>query len=293
MSPPPDIDALCSAELKSLVLQLLEEVAHLRRTIAAQRDEIARLKGGPGRPNIKPSGMDKATEPQPAEKHGARRRRGRTRTKLTIHEERTLAADAPPGSRFKGYAGFLVQDLSIRPLVARFHRERWRTPDGKTAMSPLPPGVDGHFGPELRRFALAQHHQGQVTAARLVTMLRGFGILISKRQVVRLLIAGKQSFLDEARAVLRAGLTNAAWITADAAGARHKGKNGFGAQIGDAQFTWFGTTGSKSRLNFLALLRAGHGDYVVNQEALASMRALRARRTRHRQLERACRSRLR
>jgi hypothetical protein len=29
---------------------------------------------------------------------------------------------------------------------------------------------------------------------RLVTMLRGFGIFISKRQVVRLLIAGKQSF---------------------------------------------------------------------------------------------------
>ena len=42
---------------------------------------------------------------------------------------------------------------------------------------------------------------------RLVTLLQGFGILISKRQVVRLLIAGKQNFLDEARDVLRAGLT--------------------------------------------------------------------------------------
>jgi len=36
---------------------------------------------------------------------------------------------------------------------------------------------------------------------RLVTLLRGIGILISKRQVVRLLIAGKQSFLDEAHDV--------------------------------------------------------------------------------------------
>ncbi len=109
--------------------------------------------------------------------------------------------------------------------------------------------------------------------ARLVTLLRGFGIVISKRQVARLLIAGKQSFLDEARAVLRAGLTNAAWITADDTGARHKGKNGFCTQIGNAHFTWFGTTDSKSRLNFLELLRAGHGDYVVNDEALAYMRA--------------------
>ena len=81
--------------------------------------------------------------------------------------------------------------------------------------------------------------------------------MISKRQVVRLLTDGKQSFLDEARAVLRAGLTNAAWITVDDTGARHKAKNGFCTQIGNAQFAWFGTTGSKSRLNFLELLRAG------------------------------------
>src|SRR5271166_3912643 len=274
---PPDIDALSPAELKSLVLKLFEEGAELRRLVAALRDEIARLKGGPGRPDIKPdakpSGMEKASEAQPSDPSGERRRRGGTRAKLTIHEERTLEADAPPGSRFKGYASYLMQDLMIRPHVTDFRRECWQTPDGTTVMAPLPTGVDGHFGPELRRFVLAQYHQGQVTAARLVTLLRGFGIVISKRQVVRLLIAGKQSFLDEARGVLRAGLTNAAWITVDDTGARHEAKNGFCTQIGNAQFAWFGTTGSKSRLNFLELLRAGHGDYIINDEALAYMRA--------------------
>jgi Transposase IS66 family len=272
MSPPPDIDALSTAELKSLVPRLLEEVAELRRTVAAQRDEILRLKGGPGRPNIKPSGMDKATEPRPGKTGGRRRGRGSTRAKLAIHEERTLRAEAPPGSRFKGYAGFLVQDLMIRPHVTHFRRECWQAPDGRTVMAPLPEGIDGHFGPELRRFVLAQYHQGQVTVPRLVTLLRGVGILISKRQIVRLLIAGKESFLEEARGVLRAGLANAAWVSVDDTGARHKATNGFCTQIGNAQFSWFATTGSKSRLNFLELLRAGHGDYVVNAEALAYMR---------------------
>ena len=276
MSPPPDIDALSPSELKSLVLQLLEEGAELRRMIAALRDEIARLKGGPGRPdvraNVRPSGMEKASEPKPTEPPG-RRRRGGVRAKLVIDEERKLEVDAPPRSRFKGYASYLVQDLMIRPHVTCFRRQCWRTPDGKTVIAPLPAGVDGHFGPELRRFVLAQYHQGQVTATRLVALLRGFGVVISKRQVVRLLIAGKESFLDEARAVLRAGLTDAAWITADDTGARHKANNGFCTQIGNVQFAWFGTTGSKSRLNFLDLLRAGHGDYVVNDEALAYMRA--------------------
>src|SRR6202161_2271938 len=277
MSPPPDFDALSPAELKSVVLELFEKLAESQRTIAALRDEIARLKGGPGRPdikaNIKPSGMEKAaSEPEPRKPLGKERRRGGVRAKLTIHEERKLEADAPAGSRFKGYASFVVQNLAARPHVTDFLRECCRTPDGKTVTAPLPPGVDGHFGPELRRLVLALYHQGQVTVARLVTLLKGFGILISKRQVVRLLIAGKQSFIDEARAVLRAGLTHAAWITVDDTGARHKGKNGFCTQIGNAHFTYFATTGSKSRLNFLEVLRAGHDDYVVNEQALAYMR---------------------
>jgi hypothetical protein len=70
MVPPADLDDFSPSGLKSLVLKLFEEVAELRRTVSAQRDEITRLKGGPGRPNIKPSGMDKATEPK-ASRHAA------------------------------------------------------------------------------------------------------------------------------------------------------------------------------------------------------------------------------
>jgi hypothetical protein len=58
----------------------------------------------------------------------------------------------------------------------------------------------------------------------------------------------------------------------DDTGARHAGKNGFCTQIGNDDFAWFGTRTSKSRLNFLDLLRAGHTDYVINQAALDYMR---------------------
>jgi hypothetical protein len=242
--------------------------------VAALRDEIARLKGGPRRPNIKPSGMERGTEPKPAGSSGDRKRpRGSTRAKLSIDEDRTIRVAAPPrGSRFKGYTSFVVQDLVIRPHVVHFRCERWQTPDGGMMTAPLPAGIDGHFGPELRRFVLAQYHQGQMTVPRLVALLRSFGIVISKRQVVRMLIEGRDGFRTEARDVLRAGLSSAAWITVDDTGARHKATNGFCTQMGNAHFAWFGTTVCKSRLNFLELLRAGHNDYIINAEALTYMR---------------------
>ena len=56
MAPPGDLDGLSHAKLKGLVVKQWEEMVELQRMVAALRDEIARLKGGPGRPNIKPSG---------------------------------------------------------------------------------------------------------------------------------------------------------------------------------------------------------------------------------------------
>jgi hypothetical protein len=107
---------------------------------------------------------------------------------------------------------------------------------------------------------------------RLTALLQSVGLSISKREAQRLLTEKQDGFVDEARDILRAGLQTSPWISVDDTGARHTAANGFCTQIGNDRFTWFGTRSSKSRLNFLDLLRAGHTDFVLNDAAFEYMR---------------------
>lgn len=286
--PPTDsLEGLSLAQLRGLVAALIGEVRGLEGRVESLeienqalraenqtlRDEIARLKNLPPRPPDKPtrpSGMEKAT--QPASGKGKRRRRGAKRDGGRVSREVTVAVSAPAGSRFKGYETILVRDLVLSAEVVRYRRECWVTPSGERLVAPLPAGIVGGWGTNLRRFILACHIQGQVTTERLTALLTGIGIDISKRQVVRLISEGLENFAAEDRDVLRAGLATAPWITVDDTSARHAHQDGYTTQIGDDRFTAFRTGRSKSREAFLATLRAGHSDYIINEEALAYMR---------------------
>jgi hypothetical protein len=215
--------------------------------------------------------MDSATEPAKPTKTEKPRFRGKVTPRVKV-EDLVVKIAVPEGSRFKGYEPFLVQDLVISATATCYQRERWVTPDGSTILAPLPDGIDGHFGPELRRFVLMQYHQGQSTLPRLATFLRSVGVAISKRQLQRLLTDKQESFVAEAQDVLRAGLETSPYVSVDDTGARHKAKNGFCTQIGNDWFTWFATRSSKSQLNFLDLLRAGHTYYGLNDAAYGYMR---------------------
>jgi hypothetical protein len=74
----------------------------------------------------------------------------------------------------------------------------------------------------------------------------------------------KQAFHKEKLDVLRTGLTHSSYIQTDDTGARHKGKNGYCTHIGNPFFAYFASRNSKSRVNFLELLRADFEDYVLN-----------------------------
>jgi hypothetical protein len=267
--------------IQSLMVIIEELSAHIHLLEENQqrlKDEIAILKGEKERPTFKPSKMDEETDKNQGDQAAADKRPGskkRSKTQqLQIHEEKIIqpTESIPEGSRFKGYRNFVVQDLVIHSHNTCYRLARWQTPDGEYLIGKLPDELkDRHFGNHLTSYILYQHHHCQVTQPLLLEQLREWGIDMSTGELNRLLLDDHEPFHVEKGALLTAGLSASSSITVDDTGTRHQGKNGYVTQIGNDFFAWFESTESKSRINFLGLLRAGQTDYQIEAEALYYM----------------------
>ncbi len=265
--------------LLDLAEQLIERVQQQDEQIALLKDEINILKGEKKRPVFKGSKLDKNTKSSHSSKPSSKKRPGSSKRKktrkLVIHEDKVIKPDGPlpPGSRFKGYRDFVVQDLSIESHNIRYRLEHWVTPGNESVTGKLPDSLSNqHFGPQLIGYILYQYHHCQTTQPLLLEQLREWGIDISSGQINQILLQGQDAFHAEKDDCLQAALAASSYVTVDDSGARHQGKNGFVTHIGNDLFGWFQSTDSKSRINFLELLRAGKTDYYLSEAALDYMR---------------------
>jgi hypothetical protein len=207
----------------------------------------------------------------PGRKRPGSAKRQKTAQLIIADEIVVPLADPPPGSVIKGYEDFVVQDLIIRPHVVRYRRERWQTLDGQNLVAELPADVrpDSHFGPNLISFIIHQYHNQHVTQPLLWEQLDQLGIDISTGQLSRILTEAKDAFHQEKAELLPAGLAVSTYVQVDDTGARHQGHNGSCLHIGNELFAYFESTDSKSRQNFLEVLRGADTDYAVNDFAVA------------------------
>ena len=266
-------------EKSAIVVQLLELIEQQASIIGQQaeqiqllKDEIARLKNQNPKPKIRPSSLGKKKKDK-SNKRKSKRAGSKKRKKtaqLQIHETIPVPLEnIPDGAVFKGYNPFVVQGLKIKLHNTKYLLATYETADGKYICSKLPERLNGkHYDPELICFILYQHHHCGVTQPLLLEQLIEYGVDISKGTLSNILIESKESFHNEKDRILAVGLEVSTYINVDDTGARHNGKNGYCTHIGNELFSWFESTESKSRINFLKLMRAGNSDFVINMDAI-------------------------
>jgi len=275
----PNIPSEQHSPLVQELLDIIEQQGLIIRTLLEEiqqlKDEIARLTKRPPKPNIKPSSLCKNRRKKKKKSKGKRpgSEKERKTEQLKINDTKIIEPEfIPPGSRFIDYKEFVVQNIKLETHNICYKLKVYQAPDGTYVKGTLPAYLNnGHFGPELICFILYQHYHCLVTQPLLLEQLTELGIRISKGQLNNILIENKNRYHKEKEDILAAGLEVSNYINVDDTGARHKGKNGYCTHIGNETFSWFESTESKSRINFLKLLRAGHLDFSINVDAIAYM----------------------
>jgi hypothetical protein len=259
--------------LLAIIQQLLDRIQQLEDTNRQLRDEIAILKGQKPRPQIAPSRLEAPPRPDPApgQKRPGSDKRSKNAQLVVTETKRLHVLDRPPGSVSKGYEPYVVQELQIQAKVIVYERERVVTADGRSLLAPLPgevlPGC--HFGPILIGYILYEYYHNHVTQPLLLDHLRDLGIDISNGEVSAILTQDNEIFHQEKAGMLPVALTVSSYIGTDDTGARHQGHNGVATVIRNEFFTYFESTDSKSRVNFLQILQGAERTYVINEMTLA------------------------
>lgn len=246
--------------------RLLRRLQELEEEVVRLKEEIAKLKGQKGRPDIKPSSLEKAKRTRDIAK---KKRRGLFGRRKAKEETRIIPpVDVPEGSRFKGYKTFKVQDLVIQAIKITFRIAAYMTPEGKYLRGELPKEyASGHFGPEVKAYCLQMYHGSSMTEGELLEHLHEQGLEISSAQLSIILTDSTEDFTKEMEAVRQAGVEESSHLNADDTGARHQGKNGVCTCLSSPLFCYFKSSDSKSRQNFLKILRGPHKDHLLDEGA--------------------------
>ena len=250
----------------SMLLNLIEEMQSenqaLRADNASLRDEIQRLKGEQGRPDIKPNKKKKPSSNHSSEKERRQAKKWRKSKKNQqlridrVERLRINPRELPADAVYKGTTQTIIQDLRIRSDTVCFVKEKYYSPSQRrTITAPLPEGYGGQFGPGVRSLVITLHYAGGMTEPKLREFLGQCGIVISSGQLSNLLVKKHEPWHSEKEAVWRAGLSSTNWQHLDDTATRVDGENQHCHVMCNPFYTAYFTRASKDRLTLIELLQ--------------------------------------
>lgn len=215
--------------LLNLIEELNSKVIELDAENQRLKDEINRLKGEQGKPDIKgkkPRGLSNNYSSEKARK--TPKKHCKSRKKETIKIDREQILEYP-------------QDQ-------------------------LPAGYEGEFGTGIKALVISLYYGGNMTQSKLLEFLENIGICMSTGHLSHLLIKNHAWFEREKEEICEAGLASSPWQDLDQTSARVAGINYTTNIICNPLFTVYVTTARQDRLSVLKVLQNGlELEFLLNQ----------------------------
>lgn len=293
-----------NSEGQSLVKKLLNIIERLASSNNTQeielqrlRDEINRLKGEQGKPDIKANKKKDGDISSEAERKEAeanakkdiengdgesgentdkkkKRQREPKLPKIIISREQDCPldkTDLPDDLIFKGYDDVVIQELIIKTNNIKYRREVYYSPsNNKTYRGELPLDVrgKGEYGPGIRTLIPILKSEGNMSEKRILGFFRNFGIEISATYISQQWTGGYELFHQEKSDLYRSGITASNYVQIDDTSARVNGINQYCQIVCSPLFTAYFTTPKKDRLTVLSVLtNFMPAQFIYNEQA--------------------------
>jgi hypothetical protein len=257
-------------ELVQRVLNCIEilvaDLNEAQAEIQGLRDEIARLKGEKGKPNIKANNSpdqntDNNSKPNRKRKSSANSGQRVPRKKqIKIDREEIIKLDRsqlPPDVEHRGYRDVVIQNIIFETDTVRYRLERFHSEsEGKFYEACLPEALQKQcYGSELQAFVIMLYFELRVTEEKILNLLQSAGIVISAGQISNILIKKHLNlFAEERKAVLQAGLQTTSYQHIDDTGGRVDGVNHYFSTLCNPYYSSFFTHRHKNHDTVAGLL---------------------------------------
>ncbi len=263
-------------KLLNLIERLLAENAEQKAELQNLRDEINRLKGEQGKPDIKANkkkdgDISSETERKQAEADAngktlentdgkKKRQREAKRPKIKIDREQICPLDKtglPDDLIFKGYEEVVVQNILIKTDNVNYRRAVYYSPSQKkTYYGALPDEVRGQggYGVGIRTLIPVLKTECNMSQQRIKGFFCNFGIDVSATYIAQQWTGGYALFHQEKSDLYRSGITHSDYIQIDDTSARVNGINAYCQVVCSPLFTACFTTSKKDRLTILRVL---------------------------------------
>lgn len=261
------------------------------------QDEINRLKGEQGKPDVKANKNKKEDisseeERKEAEANaqgdidscndeaeagtgkGNKRKRSPKLPNIKIDREQICLLDKdslPDDLEFKGYDDVVIQDIIITTNNVKYLREVYYSPSHKKSYrGELPEDVknQGEYGPGVRALIPILKSEGNMSEKRILGFFKNVGIEVSATYISQQWTGGYELFHQEKSDLYRSAITHSDYVQIDDTSARVNGINHYCQVVCSPLFTAYFTTKNKDRLSVLDVLTDfAPRHYLYNEQA--------------------------